>query len=112
SGALNVWIESPQFAERVAWLAPADARLLLVAQGPSDIDRAVKALTRVGVDALEGFLERGMLEWKSAALPVDSVPQTTVSELTQWLDEGRDGVVVDVRGPAEGRGGAVAGRRH
>src|SRR5262249_55919864 len=79
-GALNVWIESPQFAERVAWLAPPEMSLLLLAQGPSDLDRAIKALTRVGVDAVEGFLERGMLEWKSAALPVESVPQVTVYE--------------------------------
>src|SRR5712692_4495063 len=98
-GALNVWIESPQFAERVAGLAPPDDRLLLVAQGPSDLDRAIKALTRVGVDAIEGFLERGMLEWKSAALPLESVPQMTVYELNAWIEEERDVMAVDVREP-------------
>ena len=111
-GALNVWIESPQFAERVAWLAPGEAGLLLLAQGPSDLDRAIKALTRVGVDAVEGFLERGMLEWKSAALPVESVPQMTVYELNEWLEEGRDVVVVDVREPSEWREGHVEGALH
>jgi rhodanese-related sulfurtransferase len=111
-GALNVWVESPQFAERVAWLAPPEDRLLLVAQGPSDLERAIKALTRVGVDAIEGFLERGMLEWKSAALPMESVPQMTVYELNEWLEEGRDVVVVDVREPAEWREGHVAGALH
>ena len=111
-GALNVWIESPQFGERVAWLAPPEDRLLLVAQGPSDLERAIKALTRVGVDAIEGFLERGMLEWKSAALPVESVPQMTVYELNEWIEEGRDVVVVDVREPAEWREGHVAGALH
>ena len=112
AGALNVWIESPQFAERVAWLAPPDARLILVAQGPTDIDRAIKALTRVGVDAIEGFLERGMLEWKSAALPVESVAQITPYELNEWLDEGRDVLVVDVREPFEWREGHVEGAMH
>ena len=111
-GALNVWVDSPQFAERVAWLAPPEDRLLLVAQGPSDLDRAIKALTRVGVDAIEGFLERGMLEWKSAALPMESVPQMTVYELNEWLEEGRDVVVVDVREPAEWREGHVEGALH
>ena len=111
-GALNVWIESPQFAERVAWLAPAEAPLLLVAQSPTDIDRAIKALTRVGVDAIEGFLERGMLEWKSAALPIASVPQMTPYELNEWLEEGRDVVVVDVREPVEWREGHVEGAIH
>jgi hydroxyacylglutathione hydrolase len=112
AGALNVWIESPQFAERVSWLAPADARLLLVAQGPSDLDRAIKALTRVGVDAIEGFLERGMLEWKSAALPLESVTQMTVYELNEWLEEERDVLVVDVREPSEWREGHVEGALH
>jgi glyoxylase-like metal-dependent hydrolase (beta-lactamase superfamily II)/rhodanese-related sulfurtransferase len=111
-GALNVWIESPQFAERVAWFAPAEARLILVAQGPSDLDRAIKALTRVGVDTVEGFLERGMLEWKAAELPLESVPQMTVYELSEWRDEGRDVVVVDVREPAEWREGHVEGALH
>jgi glyoxylase-like metal-dependent hydrolase (beta-lactamase superfamily II)/rhodanese-related sulfurtransferase len=112
AGALNVWIESPQFAERVAWCAPPEAALILVAQGPSDVDRAIKALTRVGVDAVEGFLERGMLEWKAAGLAVASVPQVTVYELSEWLDEARDVLVVDVREPAEWREGHVDGALH
>jgi len=111
-GALNVWIESPQFADRVAWFAPAETRLVLVAQGPSDHDRALKALSRVGVDAVEGFLERGMIEWKAAGLPIESVPQMTVWELSEWLDERRDVVVVDVREPFEWREGHVEGALH
>jgi glyoxylase-like metal-dependent hydrolase (beta-lactamase superfamily II)/rhodanese-related sulfurtransferase len=111
-GALNVWIESPQFAERVAWLAPAESPLIVVAQGPSDLERALKALSRVGVDAVEGFLERGMIEWKAAALPVASVPQITVYELNEWLEEHRDVVVVDVREPAEWREGHLPGALH
>ena len=111
-GALNVWIDSPQFADRVAWFAPADARLVLMAQGPSDYDRAIKALSRVGVDAVEGFLERGMIEWKSAGLPTESVPQMTVWELSEWLDEDRDVAVVDVREPFEWREGHVDGALH
>jgi hydroxyacylglutathione hydrolase len=111
-GALNVWIESPQFAERVSWFAPPDARLILIAQGPSDLDRALKALTRVGVDAVEGFLERGMLEWKGAELPVESVPQMTVYDLNEWLEERHDVVVVDVREPFEWREGHVEGALH
>jgi glyoxylase-like metal-dependent hydrolase (beta-lactamase superfamily II)/rhodanese-related sulfurtransferase len=111
-GALNVWIDSPQFAERVAWFAPPNAPLLLIAQGPSDVDRALKALTRVGVDAVEGFLERGMIEWKTAGFEVASVPQMTVWELSEWRDEHRDVLVVDVREPFEWREGHVEGALH
>src|SRR2546428_445865 len=47
-GALNVWIESPQFADRVGWFVPPGAPLILVTPSPSDLDRAVQALARVG----------------------------------------------------------------
>src|SRR5438094_1626077 len=64
-GALNVWIDSPQFAERVAWAVPTGVPLLLLAPGPSDLERAVQALSRVGVDEVAGYLHWGMIEWKS-----------------------------------------------
>jgi glyoxylase-like metal-dependent hydrolase (beta-lactamase superfamily II)/rhodanese-related sulfurtransferase len=43
-GALNVWIDSPQFANRVGLFAPADRPLVLVAGGPTDLTRAVQGL--------------------------------------------------------------------
>ncbi len=111
-GALNVWIESPQFADRVAWFVPAGAPLLLVAQGPSDLDRALGGLTRVGVDQVVGFLPRGMVEWRSEGLPQETVPQITVYDLAEWLDERRGVVVIDVREPFEWREGHVEGALH
>jgi glyoxylase-like metal-dependent hydrolase (beta-lactamase superfamily II)/rhodanese-related sulfurtransferase len=106
-GALNVWIESPQFGERVSWMAPPGAPLILLPQGPSDLDRATRGLTRVGVDQVAGFLERGMIEWRSEGLPVAEVPQITVYDLAAWLDEGRDLVVIDVRELSEWREGHI-----
>jgi glyoxylase-like metal-dependent hydrolase (beta-lactamase superfamily II)/rhodanese-related sulfurtransferase len=111
-GALNVWIESPQFADRVGWFAPVETALILVAQGPSDLDRALRALSRVGLDGIEGFLERGMVEWTGAGLPLETVPQITVYELSEWREERRDVVVVDVREPFEWREGHVEGALH
>jgi hydroxyacylglutathione hydrolase len=111
-GALNVWIESPQFAERVSWFVPEGAPVLLVAQGPSDLDRALTTLARVGVDQIVGFLERGMVAWRTDALPVETAPQLTVYELAEWLEAGRDVVVVDVREPFEWREGHIDGALH
>jgi glyoxylase-like metal-dependent hydrolase (beta-lactamase superfamily II)/rhodanese-related sulfurtransferase len=110
-GALNVWIESPQFADRVSWFVPAGAPLILLAQGPSDLERALGGLTRVGVDAA-GFLPRGMVEWTSESLPIETLPQVTVYTLAEWLEEGRDVVVIDVREPAEWREGHIDGALH
>jgi len=112
AGAVNVWIESPQFAERVAGMVPSGASLLLLAQGPSDLDRAVQALSRVGIDEISGFLQWGMIEWRSEGFPVESVPQITVSELAEWLEQGRDVAVIDVREHAEWIDGHIEGAIH
>lgn len=111
-GALNVWIESPQFADRVAGTAPAGTPLLLLAQGPSDLERAVPALARVGVDEVAGFLQWGMIEWRTEGFPVESVPQISVHELVEWLEQGRDVAVIDVREPFEWLEGHIEGALH
>jgi glyoxylase-like metal-dependent hydrolase (beta-lactamase superfamily II)/rhodanese-related sulfurtransferase/TusA-related sulfurtransferase len=110
-GALNVWIDGPQFAERVAGLAPAATPILLMG-APSDVDRAVTALSRVGVDEVVGFLQWGMVEWRSEGFPVETVPQITVHDLAAWLEEGRDVAVVDVRELSEWDEGHIEGALH
>jgi len=111
-GALNVWIESPQFADRVSWFVPPATPLILLAQGPSDLERALGGLARVGVDQVTGFLQRGMIEWRSEGLPVETVPQITVYDLAEWLDERRGVQVIDVRESFEWREGHIAGALH
>jgi len=111
-GALNVWVESPQFADRVGWFLPNGAPVLLLAQGPSDLDRAVQGLARVGVDQVIGFLQWGMIEWRSEKLPVETVPQITVYDLASFEEEHPDLVVVDVREPFEWREGHIQGALH
>jgi hydroxyacylglutathione hydrolase len=110
-GAINVWIDGPQFAERVAGLAPAGAPILLLG-APSDVDRAVTTLARVGVDDIVGFLQWGMVDWRSEGLPVETVPQITVHDLAAWLEQGRDVVVIDVREPSEWDEGHIDGALH
>ena len=111
-GALNVWIESPQFGDRVGWFVPVGTPVILVAQGPSDLERALTGLARVGVDDILGFLQRGLIDWKTAGLPLDTVPQITVHDLAGWVEEGRDVTVIDVREPFEWGEGHIAGALH
>src|SRR5207245_8901996 len=88
------------------------APLLLLAQGPADLDRAVQALARVGVDEISGFLQWGMIEWRSEGFPVETVPQITASELAEWLEQGRDVAVIDVREHSEWIDGHIKGAIH
>src|SRR5262249_24563540 len=69
-GALNVWIESPQFSNRAGLFLPAETPIVLVAGGPTDLTRATQALGRIGVDDIAGYLQWGMGDWRSQGLPV------------------------------------------
>ena len=46
------------------------------------------------------------------SLPVQTVPQITVWDLAEWLDEGRDVAVIDVRDPVEWCDGHIEGALH
>jgi glyoxylase-like metal-dependent hydrolase (beta-lactamase superfamily II)/rhodanese-related sulfurtransferase len=111
-GALNVWIESPQFANRVGLFAPAEAPIVLVVASPTDLTRAVQALGRIGLDDIAGALQWGMSEWKSRGLPVGRVPQISVHDLATMKDERPDLVVVDVRELFEWDEGHIPGAVH
>jgi hydroxyacylglutathione hydrolase len=111
-GAINVWIESPQFADRVGWFVPAGGPVILLTQSPSDLDRAVQALSRVGVDDVVGYLQWGMIDWKSQNLPIETVPQITVHDLAAWMTERPELLVIDVREPFEWLDGHIDGAVH
>ncbi len=111
-GALNVWIESPQFASRVGWFVPPDTPIVLVAGGPTDLLRAGQALGRIGLDDIAGYLQWGMTDWKSQGLPLAAVAQITVHELATLREERPDLVVVDVREPFEWDEGHIEGACH
>jgi hydroxyacylglutathione hydrolase len=111
-GAISVWIESPQFANRVGMFVPADRPLFFVAGGPTDLVHAVQALGRVGLDDIAGHLQWGMGDWKSQGFPVAQVPQISVHDLATMKEERPDLVIVDVREPFEWDEGHIEGARH
>jgi glyoxylase-like metal-dependent hydrolase (beta-lactamase superfamily II) len=111
-GAVNVWIESPQFSARAGLFLPADTPIVLVAASPTDLERAAQGLGRVGLDDVAGYLQWGMTEWRSRALPIAEVPQITVHDLATWREERPELVVVDVRDPFEWDEGHIEGAVH
>ena len=100
-GALNVWIESPQFSARAGLFLPPDTPIVLVAASPTDIGRAVQGLGRVGIDEVAGHLQWGMTDWRTQRYPVETVPQISVHDLATLREERPELVIVDVREPFE-----------
>ena len=111
-GALNVWIDSPQFANRAGLFVPADAPLVLVAGGPDRLTRAVQGLGRIGLDEVAGHLQWGMGDWRSQGLPVGQVPQISVHDLATMREEQPDLLIIDVREPFEWDEGHIDGAVH
>lgn len=111
AGSLNVWIDSPQFAERVAWFIPIERPIALLGETQSDVARAVGALMRVGLDTLAGYLV-GSAAVVESGLPVVGFPTIGVAELRDRLARDPELVVVDVREPFEWEEGHIPGARH
>ena len=112
-GALGIGVDG-SLSTWAGWLVPYDKPLLLVAADPADVERGVRALVRVGLDGVEGWLEGGMESWRQQGSRVDTLPQLSVQELATELAAGNGAAptVLDVRAASEWEQGHVAGARH
>jgi hydroxyacylglutathione hydrolase len=111
AGSLNVWIDGPQFADRVAWFVPPRASLALLVEIEADVARALLPLTQAGLDNIAGYVV-GTAAVRASGLPVATLTNVTVQELAHRLAHERDIVVLDVREPAEWTDGHMPGARH
>jgi hydroxyacylglutathione hydrolase len=110
AGSLNVWIDGPQFAERVSWFVPAHASLVLLVENDADAVRAIPLLARVGLGDVAGYVVGGAAV-RGCGLPVGTLTNVSVQELAHRVAHEPDLVVVDVREPAEWSEGHIAGAR-
>jgi len=111
AGSLNVWVDGPQFAERVSWFVPPDASLLLLVDSDADADRAIAFLARVGLRDVAGHVV-GTQAVRASGLPVGTLTNVSVQELAHRIAHEPDLVVVDVREPVEWSDGHIRGARH
>jgi hydroxyacylglutathione hydrolase len=81
------------------WLLAYDRDLVLVAP-PQDVERAVRALVRIGLDRLVGFVS-GVSDWRGAAgRKLAHVQQVAPSDVSALLSE-RQALLLDVREQSE-----------
>lgn len=110
-GALNVGLTGA-FATWAGTVLPADSKILLVLEAPSDLWKVTWELLRIGYDLPVGWLAGGMKQWRTAGQAVEFVPQWTVNDLKEQLQKDRHLVVLDVRQPAEWRSGHIRSALH
>jgi len=104
-GALAIPFRA-SFPTWLGWLVPADTRLLFVL-GDASLEDVVDASLLVGVERFAGYLDGGLEAWRSAGLPVRSLPAIGPEDTVPWLQTGAQ--PLDVREPDEVERGAIAG---
>jgi hydroxyacylglutathione hydrolase len=110
-GALGIGVDG-SLSTWAAWVVPYDQPILLVVETPFAVDPAVRALVRVGLDRIRGWLEGGMNAWRQEGLPIATLPQMSIPELAAALERGAAVNVLDVRGDGEWSAGHIDGAIH
>jgi hydroxyacylglutathione hydrolase len=109
-GAFGVGVSGSQ-STWVAWVVPYETPLLIACDHPSDAEATRRALVRVGLDDVRGYLDGGMSSWIEGGYPVAHTRQVSPLELAAELPRGRV-TVVDVRSDEEFDDGRVTGAWH
>lgn len=100
-----------KISEWASWLVPYDTPLLLVMAHDQMQPEVSRALVRVGLDSVQGYLKGGIEAWTLAGLPLRSLPQIDPLELARRHKES-DLRVIDVRSRSEWDSGHIAGAVH
>ncbi|GAB4162765.1 MAG: hypothetical protein Fur0021_37300 [Candidatus Promineifilaceae bacterium] len=107
-GAFNVQMSSSEFEQRVGWIAPPDAPIILVTSTAAEAQQCVFKMAFVGLDqAVVGFLDAGIPAWMRAGYPIATVSQIDVHTLQRQLDA-KAWHVLDVREKDEWDAGHIA----
>ena len=107
-GAFNIQVENSAFEQRVGWVTPLDAPLLLVLDDDEDAGRAMHKLAFIGLDSrVRGFLAGGMGAWTE---PRGDVPQISVEDLRDRL--AHEMQLLDVRPDGDFETAHIEGAHH
>ena len=107
-GSLNIGLGG-QFATWGGSLIKPEVALIIVAEDYEGVREARTRLTRVGLERVSGYLKDGILAWHEVGLPLATIEQISVEELSQRIQEKSVQMVLDVRRPPEWNGGHVDG---
>jgi len=108
-GSINLGA-GPSFGFWAGWLVPYDRSIYLIGEDEDTMEEARRALVRVGLDGIEGFLEGGMSSWIECGYEQAHLSQISVSELHVKLAQRP--FVLDVRSDAEWKCGHIDSAQH
>jgi hydroxyacylglutathione hydrolase len=95
-----------------AWVVPYERPILLVASDPDEAAEGARALVRVGLDDIRGYLEGGVPAWAAAGCGVSSLRQQSPADLHAELARESSVRVLDVRSDDEWAASHICGAVH
>ena len=104
-GSVNIAL-SGQFASWAGTVLGLASHPVLIADTEQQIEEARLRLARVGIEALNGYLQGGVAGWKAAGLPIGTTAQISAQELQAKLQSG-ELQVLDVRREPEWDAGHI-----
>jgi hydroxyacylglutathione hydrolase len=107
-GALNIG-PRPELSVWAGQMLDHEKPLLLVVENEREVEWILWHLAYTGFTEFAGYLAGGMKAWENAGLPLRQLPQMTVHQLRDRLD---DLQVLDVRAPDEWEAGHIPGAKH
>lgn len=106
----------PSLSLWAGWLLDPNIPIVLVNNSGAlngDDEPSRRALVRVGLDHIAGFLQGGMPAWTAAHLPTSTIGLLNPAEVQARLDFAPDQVILlDVRNPSEWAAGHIPAARH
>ena len=106
-GSVNIALGG-QFASWAGTVLGPSAHPVLITASDEQLEEARLRLTRVGIEALDGYLDGGVVAWRQAGLPVATISQMTAGELDARL-KSRAVQVLDIRREPEWDAGHIEG---
>lgn len=110
-GSLGIGVGG-KVATWASWVVPYDRPLVLVVDHPGDVEGALRALIRVGLDGVCGYLDGGIKAWREAGCALQMLPQITPKALFQRRKTDPMLHLLDVRSDAEWAEGRISGAQH
>jgi glyoxylase-like metal-dependent hydrolase (beta-lactamase superfamily II)/rhodanese-related sulfurtransferase len=99
---------SGQYASWAARILGLDKRIILIGEDADHLRESQLRLARVGIENVHAYLEDGIAGWIKGGYELDYIPQITVQEFTELLEQEKDHIaVLDVREPGEVEAGAM-----
>lgn len=106
-GSLHIAL-SGQYASWAARILGLDKRIILIGEDSDHLRESQLRLARVGIENVHAYLEDGIAGWIKGGYELDYIPQITVQEFAELLEQERDHIaVLDVREPGEVEAGAM-----